>query len=132
MTDTTGLRKFTLEIDKFVDDVPKKLLTLKQKLALEALRRLVLRTPAATGHARANWQVTIGTPTAGVIAGGDPSGAATIADGSGKILAVVEPFGQIWISNNVPYIETLEKGSSSQAPNGMVAVTFADIQSILK
>lgn len=51
----------------------------KQDLARSALTRIIDRTPAMTGHARGNWQVSTGTPSSGVVEGGDPSGAATLA-----------------------------------------------------
>ena len=34
----------------------------------------------------------------------------------------------IYITNNLPYINVLENGSSKQAPNGMVSLTMQDVQ----
>ena len=34
----------------------------------------------------------------------------------------------IWIQNNAPYGPALEDGHSGQAPSGMVAVTFAELE----
>ena len=51
-------------------------------------------------------------------------------DSLGNSALAVNPdyFGIVWITNNVPYIEELENGSSSKAPEGMLAVTFAELE----
>ena len=99
----------------------------KQALAEAALKRIVARTPVATGHARANWQVSLGGPALGVVAGADPSGADTVAKGLAAINRDRDPFATVWITNNVPYIQTLERGSSEQTPASMVALTVAEL-----
>lgn len=142
---SVNIKEFNIAIDKKIAEAPAALLAFKKKLVLDALTRLVERTPVgnpdlwkskppkgyAGGRARANWQVTEGVPASGFTETIDNNGGATIADGSGKIFAVIEPFGQIWLSNNVPYIEALENGHSTQAPNGMFAVTVDEIRGIL-
>jgi len=53
------LRQFNFEIDNFVKKlVPEEIVLFQKKIALEALRKLVKRTPVDTGRARGNWQVT--------------------------------------------------------------------------
>ncbi len=39
----------------------------------------------------------------------------------------VRPGDTIWISNNLPYIVKLEEGHSQQAPQGMVALSIAEV-----
>jgi hypothetical protein len=70
----------------------------------------------------------LGSLATGVIPGGDPSGAATLANRMGAIMADRDPFTTVWIVNNTPYIQTLEQGNSGQAPAGMVAVTAAELR----
>ena len=126
---TANSRDFARALDRAVGDLlAEPLLRTKQDVARAVLTGIVARTPVGTGHARANWKVSIGSPAAGVVAGGDPSGAATLANGVAAIMADRDPFSTVWITNNVPYIETLEQGSSSQAPAGMVAVTAAQLR----
>lgn len=110
-------------------EVPNACSALQRKIALQALQGLVLKTPVDTGRARANWQVTLDEPAGGTLEATDPSGGGTIAGGAATIGAV-EPYGSIWITNNLPYIEELEDGHSDQAPNGMLAVTLAELRSI--
>ncbi|MCP4660987.1 MAG: hypothetical protein GY856_36765 [bacterium] len=97
---------------------------LQRKLALQALRGVVTRTPVDTGRARGNWQTTTARPADDQVAG---VGADPIAEGTPTITAA-PPFGVIWLSNNVPYIEVLEDGSSAQAPNGMLNLTLGELR----
>jgi len=113
-------------------DAPEKANLFKRVVALHILRGVVMKTPVDTGRARANWQVGVNRRPRGQIAvsesGGQrgTAGGAAITKGTGEI-ATVQPGEDVWISNNLPYIEVLENGSSKQAPNGMVGVTLAEL-----
>ena len=125
---TTNIRDFARALDRaLAKTLTEPLLRAKQDIARAALTGIVERTPTVTGHARANWQVSIGSPATGVVAGGDPSGAATLANGVAAIMADRDPFAPVWITNNAPYIQTLEQGDSGRAPAAMVAVTLAGL-----
>lgn len=91
-----------------------------RKTALEALRRVVKRTPVLKGRARANWQLTIGEPAEGELDQLDPSGATTIAAGTATIQALAQAapksFPIVWLTNNVPHILTLEEGGYPPNP----------------
>jgi hypothetical protein len=73
------------------------------------------------GHARANWQCTIGAPYTGEIDGTNFTQTTTDV-----INTVPEHAGmQVFLTNNVPYIGKLEYNAhSSQAPAGMVRVSI--------
>jgi len=105
---------------------------LQRTLALEALRRLVLRTPVRTGRARGGWQLAINARPKGQIDDKDKKGAATIGKGLEKLGSL--PFGcVVWIANNVEYIVRLEEGhSKKQAPKGMFRVTVNDLIQIMR
>lgn len=86
--------------------------------ALEIDKRLVLATPVDTGRARSNWLIGINrsrTETEETIL--SPAGA--IARGAATI-ATSRPGDAIWISNNLDYIDALNRGWSQQAPPGYV------------
>ena len=80
------------------------------------------------GHARRNWQVTISDPADNELDGVDADGLTTRLVGQ-AVIKTAPQFSAIWISNNVPYIERLEHGHSTQSPQGMLEVTFHDIAS---
>lgn len=123
-------------IDKLSGIVVDKVDRVLRGLTLETIKRLVEKTPVDTGRARANWQVDHTKAEPGGIEDTDPSGTGTIAQAAGIVAKLKAKDGIVYITNGLPYIEALEKGHSDQAPQGMVAVTIAELKmltaSILK
>lgn len=99
-------------------------------IAFDALGRVVLKTPVDTGRARGGWQINLNE----VGTGAGPkskSGDRVLSAG----LARINRAGlddTIYITNSVPYIRDLERGSSSQAPSGMVRLTLVEMKGVLK
>lgn len=123
-------REFAIELDReFEKEVEGKLLQVVQKIGLETLARVVMKSPVDTGRFRGNWNVSINSADYSTSAKVDPLGPATIATGQTPILGLPEP-EVIWISNGLPYANRLENGWSKQAPAGMVAVTVAEIETM--
>jgi hypothetical protein len=84
----------------------------------------------AGGHFRANWQLGIGSLPSGEIDARDKTGAATKAKLHGEIPE--KAAGKIYfVANNLPYAQALEDGHSGQAPEGMVALTEVEFQSMI-
>lgn len=82
-------------------------------------------TPVDTGWARVNWVPTIGSPFSGTAgtrkqAESGSIDRSTSAAGEASLLGYKLARGQVFISNNVPYIGFLNNGSSKQAPRGFV------------
>lgn len=135
--------KFNKEVAEFAKTlVPQQLQLLHKKVALEGLKRIVLKTAVDTGRARGNWQTTVDTappdkevkkafPAKSDKKAKDANGTQVATDvinkGSAEI-AKVQPFSTTYITNNVPYIIWLEDGSSKQAPNGMVKLTIEELR----
>jgi len=143
---TSNLAQFNKELDEFAKCIPTKVSIIQKKLVLEALRRLILRTPVDTGRARGNWQVTIANPAEGQVEGDWPKSSGkgkkenpgirpddgrTITKGM-AVLTGLPDYQVVWISNNVDYIEFLEHGSSTQAPEGMLAITIEELRNMFK
>lgn len=127
-----SLREFNAKLSKWAKTVPEKLVVLgHRRLTLEALIRVLRRSPVDTGRFRGNWQTTVRAPAAGeipvaqAVARGRQR-SAVIEDGRRATLAL-GPFESTWLSNNVPYAVPLEDGHSKQAPAGMVALTVLDL-----
>jgi len=126
------LKEFNEAMDSFATTLaPEALILFHKKIVLEALTRIVLKTPVRTGRARGNWQTTVGSPATGEIAQVESSGGAddsvTIQQGL-KVLSTLPPNSIVWISNNVEYIVYLEMGHSEQAPAGMVALSIEELK----
>jgi len=124
---------FTLDMDRFKVKTVEQMDLVARKLALEAYRRVILKTPVKTGRARGNWQCTISTPAAGTVDDVDPSGAKAMSAIQARVAAWKAVSGvSIILINNLPYISRLEHGSSTQAPNGMVGITVAELGGIVQ
>ena len=83
------------------------------------------------GTLRGNWQASIGSPSRGIVAGEDKSGAATIAK-----IALISSTAKLgdtaYLVNNLPYAKKIEEGGSTQAPEGMVRVSVLEFDRIVK
>lgn len=97
-------------------------------------------TPVDTGWARANWIPSVGTPVnapAGTRADAEAGKIDTnaVPQGVSQVLSYSSiKLGNIYISNNVPYIELLNAGTSQQAPPMFVemAIEKAITQDLLR
>ncbi len=100
--------------------------------ALVINQTVIFGTPIDTGHAKANWQVGIDNPITKEIEEEDPGqGEATIARNA-SIIRGIPPGSDIILSNNVPYINRLNEGSSSQAPAGFVQIAVLEAVAAVK
>ena len=119
---------FELDIRAFVERTRISTRTAVRKLVLDTFLEILKRSPVDTGRFRANWRVALGAPdlrTTSVAEGGTTSRVGqTLSEGERQVAAVFSTSSgvpeEIWISNNVPYAEGLERGSSSQASSGVV------------
>lgn len=91
------------------------------------------QSPAPPGYtggtARANWQLTNGAPAQGEVAatdGGTATRSAVISE-----IPRLQFTGRYTLANNVPYIEKLEDGWSTQAPQGMVKLNVARVEPMI-
>ena len=118
-------------VDEIADLLDQDVATVHKKVALDLLSGVVKKTPVDTGRARASWKVGVGSldPTVAAEGSGPPADA-VIGAGESKIEAQKDP-QRTWITNSLPYIGALENGHSNQAPQGMVAVTAAEVKSDL-
>lgn len=122
------LRSFELQLDRAYErKVEQRVAQVTRWVALEALRRAVLKSPVDTGRFRGNWQTAVSVRPDGTLDVLDPSGSATLAEGSRNI-SQLQPYEVVYLSNNVEYAAALEDGHSQQAPQGVVAVTVAELQ----
>lgn len=82
------------------------------------------------GRFRGNWQLGVDAIPSGETGRIDPSGSETISAIVGAVPQ--QAAGHIYyLTNNVPYAQELEDGHSGQAPNGLVALTAMEFQSIV-
>jgi hypothetical protein len=92
-------------------------------LVLEIDKNLRKATPVDTGHARANWVPAVGAPhraQASAVKVASTIGSSEHAAGVQHVLAYKLEQGALFVSNNVPYIRSLNYGHSQQAPAGFI------------
>lgn len=101
---------------------------------LELFSGVIKATPVDTGRARGAWTTSVGAPAPSPdredkIPKGQPGGEAfdevfeKTPQGAGQVT---------FLSNNLPYIEELENGSSTQAPEGMVRKNMDRVQRMVE
>ena len=90
-------------------------------LALNINEGLIDGTPVDLGWARANWVMSIGRASDDLIGGRDSFDTGQQELGMAEVASRYRlADGPIFITNNVPYIEALNTGSSDQAPAGFI------------
>lgn len=121
-------KTFEVRLDKIAANIGVEVALVVKKLAFDIFADVVAGTPVDTGRAMNNWVMSLGTPDRSITDQGGSGGSiagAKQAEAASK-LAAVTPFSTVWISNNLPYIQELEEGSSDQAPRGWVAAAIAN------
>lgn len=101
-------------------------------LVLEGTGRLIRRTPVLTGRARNNWNVGIDSVDMSTKAAGtgfDKSGGDAIQKGQ-QVAMQLKAGNVAYITNALPYIKSLNEGSSSQMPAGWIELTMAELDVI--
>ena len=97
----------------------------------------VENTPVSTGRARSNWAGSIGAPVFLDVIPETPLGegeASSIA--LGRTLAAISVWrattgAALFITNGVPYIGSLDDGSSAKAPAGMSSLGLIAAQAVI-
>jgi len=129
MATSRGFGPFTRRMEVRADEIVDGVNRVVRATALVIDQAVVFSTPVDKGVARSNWRVGIGAAPTGTIPAyspGDELGVgetanaqAAIAQGS-TVIGSRRPGQDIFIANNLPYIQPLNDGSSRQAPAGFV------------
>lgn len=118
----TPIGELRRDLDRIAKTLPREMVSpFQKKVALQTLSGVVNKTPVDRGHARANWQVSVGSPPddvvpaprgenkAGTTQQGENAGRRAVKKGQTKILGARD-FDVIWIANNLPYVVVLDQG----------------------
>lgn len=120
-----GFIDFDANLKAFADSVDATVEVAARKIAQALYNGIVQRTPVDTGAARSQWQILFA---------GDEVAVRPVGDHTAEDLAKLSTYttvgtGTIIIANGAVYIKKLEyEGHSQQAPEGMVRVSLADVQ----
>ena len=122
-----------MSMASIVNRVNRRIDTQIRKSTIELFGSVIKMTPVDTGRAKGNWQCTIGSPATSEIERDDGSKKDSLSSSKAyeEVAKTVPRSGNVvWLANNVPYIRSLEYGSSQQALSGMVRVSLERFGSI--
>jgi len=143
---------WSIDLGKYATDTVEKTNQVCRKVSIEVFRRVIFRTPVGNpalwkvpykpkgyvgGRARNNWFASVGMPSSETTNYPAPTGQAPVSRASRQTALWDPSKGQsIFLTNNLPYIEVLERGrvgnkGSLQAPQGMVGITVAEFGGIV-
>ena len=122
---------FTLALQQFAAKAEANADAAVRGIVLEVQSRLILRSPVDTGRFRGNWRYSVGQPAEGTVeTGGTSESPAPPPDA--PALVPGEGMGRVhFLTNNLPYAMALERGHSTQAPQGLVALTVMEFAPIV-
>ena len=109
---SSNVREFNDAVLRFSAElVPAQAVAFHRAIAIDAATEIITLTPVDTGRLRANWQQTVESPAEGVLTGVDRSrdGDATQRRAQSALRAL-RPFSVSFLSNNLPYVDTVENG----------------------
>lgn len=113
-------RSFAAQMRAFANDIPKQVHAIKVAAMQEIVNTVVPATPVKSGKARSNYIVSAGSPDHSTIREvRDPSGTASL-QGAAAVLRGTKPGDSLYMTNNLPYMDELNNGSSKQAPAGFI------------
>tara|TARA_R110000824_G_scaffold66023_4_gene171612 strand:+ start:1009 stop:1401 length:393 start_codon:yes stop_codon:yes gene_type:complete len=115
-------QSFTGDLKKFSDKTGIELEVVVRKIAFDIYRGITEKTPVLTGRAKGNWNIGLGRINNSI----NESATSTPKGSAGKLKIPLKGAGlkSIYITNNLPYIYTLEYGNASRTPNNMVSSTM--------
>ena len=125
-------RQFTSDLSRFADKVELDLGRFRRRLTLGLKQKIELRSPVDSGRLRGSWAVSDAQPSSFVPPEGDVSSRGPVQATFGNA------FESSFITSNLPYVMTIEFGrldgkpGSKQAPQGMVRVSIAELQTELE
>ncbi len=135
-------KNWTSKMARFGDRLIKNAEDTIKEAALAGTEAAVMHTPVKTGTARTNWRVSFGKPNLALITGPNTADRNTnreVASARALISAANKIKGwrmlrgeNIYIANPVHYIMDLDRGTSTQAMDGMSIFAIAAIKDVLR
>lgn len=123
MSFANDVRRFSLKSGDALDKTVR-------AVTISLFNGIIRDTPVDTGRARGAWETTVGQASTSTPERLDKTGSLAMAE----VVANTPPGAgqETYIANNLPYIANLERGSSKQAPEGMVRRNMDRIERNLK
>lgn len=125
--------KFRQDMAKIINKTKEKGNVFVRKLCLELDASMVRKSPVDTGRFKGNWNVSFNAPDTSTAEVTDTSGTLSIAKAQAVLSGSSWVGSTVFITNSLPYAYRLEyEGWSNQAPQGMVRITLAEMNSTIQ
>lgn len=117
-----------VQVTAITNDLQEFVVNTNQLIARRLVRALRDATPVDTGHAASNWIGQIGSPFAGVAGSkqavnfGPQNASLRTLNARNRIIR------EVFVSNNVEYVDVLNTGTSTQAPSGFIQAAISRVQ----
>lgn len=121
----TGGSNFAARVRKRAREVPKSANQIVKTVALAINNKVILATPVDTGRARGSWFASINSPYSGQLPEGQHGMGGQRIAGNAALINRMSGEQDIYITNNVRYMQFLNAGSSRQAPANFIAKAIA-------
>ena len=111
MSFADDIKRFSAKTSKAHDEIAR-------GTTIALFNAVIMDTAVDEGRLRGDWQTTVGQPATGENGRFDAAGTAAMAE----VVANTPPGAgqETLLTNNMPYCEKIENGSSDKAPQGMV------------
>lgn len=121
-------RNFTIQVDGIMNNID----GVVRKVALVADQAVVMATPVDTGRARSNWISEANNSSEQIIEAYTPGEQGNTAaantqsalDQAEQVISGYRAGDSLHLTNNLPYIQALNDGSSAQAPANFVEIAI--------
>lgn len=128
-------RDFRKTVEKFSKKFGIDALTVVQKTAIDIHKGIIEGTPRDTGRAASSWNLTkdkIDLTVAPEVEKGNTTDHKPVVITSVNKFDTLKDKVVFYISNNLPYIESLSRGHSKQAPDGWIERVISKYVNFLK
>lgn len=122
----SNLAIFAQDMNRLATLVGRNIPKLQAQVAQHVVEDVARNNPVDTGQSSANWKTAIGAPDLSADLGPNSRGGQHSIDEAKKALASLAIGQTVYITNNLPYIVTLNSGYSAQAPAGFVETAIVD------
>tara|TARA_R110000744_G_scaffold318020_1_gene424568 strand:+ start:645 stop:1031 length:387 start_codon:yes stop_codon:yes gene_type:complete len=119
-TNEANIKNFNDDLEKFIVATGVTVDKGVRTIAMRLYNGITQMTPVDTGRAKGNWNMGIGQPDLSINEGARQKQNFNLKIGDG--------LKTIYITNNLPYINTLEYGNANRQPVGMVKITMNNIK----
>lgn len=127
-TNAENFKEWKIGIEKFKVGTNKKVILMIKKVAFEIYKRVLMKTPVDKGLLRGGWTLSIGSPSDAnsdrmrgyvgrkALFGGAQANFQNQLNEGLMHLSAMTSIQAVWLSNSMPYVETVEFGGYPKNP----------------